>query len=61
MIGDLSSIREDDETDESKNWGKHGNPDIHSWAFDRFTDLITYHVKMEGITIEQVSERCFLV
>jgi putative transposase len=57
VIGDLSDIREDDETEESKNWGKHGNLDLHSWAFDRFTELLTYKAEMEGITVEQVSER----
>jgi putative transposase len=57
VIGDLSDIREDDETEESKNWGTHGNLDLHSWAFDRFTDLLTYKAEMEGITVEQVSER----
>ncbi len=30
VIGDLSGIREDDETDKSKNWGTHGNLDLHS-------------------------------
>ncbi|MFD1571550.1 RNA-guided endonuclease InsQ/TnpB family protein [Halorubrum laminariae] len=57
VIGDLSGIREDDETDESKNWGKHGNLDLHSWAFDRFTELLTYKAEMEGISVEEVSER----
>jgi len=23
-------------------WEPHGNLDLHSWAFDRFTDLLTY-------------------
>lgn len=57
VIGDLSGIREDEENDESKNWGKHGNLDLHSWAFDRFADLLTYKAGMEGITVERVSER----
>jgi len=56
-VGDLSGIREDEENGESKNWGKHGNLDLHSWAFDRFTDLLEYKTEMEGITVEQVSER----
>ncbi|TKX43701.1 RNA-guided endonuclease TnpB family protein [Halorubrum sp. ARQ200] len=51
VIGDLSGIRE------AKNWGKHGNLDLHSWAFDRFTKLLTYKAEMEGITVEEVSER----
>jgi len=57
VVGDLSSIRRDEENDESKNWGKHGNLDLHSWAFDRFTDLLEYKAEMEGITVEEVSER----
>jgi len=44
------------ENGESKNWGKHGNLDLHSWAFDRFTGL-SNKAEMEGITFEQVSER----
>ena len=57
VVGDLSGIREDEENAESKDWGIHGNLDLHSWAFDRFTDLLEYKAEMEGITIEQVSER----
>ncbi len=55
VVGDLSGIREDDQNRESKKWGKHGNLDLHSWAFDRFTELLTYKAKIEGIT--EVSER----
>ena len=57
VIGDLSDVREGDENGEWKNWGTHGNLDLHSWAFDRFTELITYKAEMEGITVEEVSER----
>ncbi|MEZ3163867.1 transposase [Halorubrum sp. RMP-47] len=57
VIGDLSGIRKDDEDGESKNRGKHGNLDLHSWAFDRFTELLTYKAEMEDITVEEVSER----
>ncbi len=32
-IGELAGVRED-ENGESKNWGKHGNLDLHGWAFD---------------------------
>jgi len=32
LVGVLSGIREDAENDNSKNWGKHGNLDLHSWA-----------------------------
>jgi len=57
VIGDLSGIREDEENGESKNWGRHGNLDLHSWAFDRFTDLLEYKAEMEGIAVEAVPER----
>ncbi|OYR70784.1 RNA-guided endonuclease InsQ/TnpB family protein [Halorubrum ezzemoulense] len=57
VVGDLSGVREDEENGESKDWEKHGNLDLHSWAFDRFTDLLEYKAEMEGITVEQVSER----
>ncbi|WP_178917828.1 RNA-guided endonuclease TnpB family protein [Natronomonas gomsonensis] len=57
VVGDLSGIREDKENGESKNWGKHGNLDLHSWAFDRFTDILEYKAEIEGISVEEVSER----
>jgi putative transposase len=57
VIGDLSGIRAGEETGESKNWGKHGNLDLHSWAFDRFTQMLTYKAEMDGIAVEQGSER----
>jgi putative transposase len=57
VVGDLSDVRENKENAESKNWGTHGNLDLRSWAFDRFTDLLEYKAEMEGITVEEVSER----
>jgi putative transposase len=57
VVGDVSGIREDEENNESKNWGKHGNLDLHSWAFDRFTSMLEYKAEMEGITVDRVSER----
>lgn len=38
-------------------WGKHGNLDLHSWAFDLFTDLPEHKAEMGEITVEEVSER----
>jgi putative transposase len=55
-IGDLSGIRETEDGD-VKNWGKHGNLDLHGWAFDRFTNILTYKAEMEGIDVKQVSEQ----
>ena len=55
-IGDLDGVREDADG-ESKNWGRHGNLDLHGWAFDRFTKILTYKAKVEGIEVDDVSER----
>ena len=55
-IGELSGVREDDDG-ASKNWGRHGNLDLHGWAFDRFTSILTYKAKVEGIEVVEVSER----
>ena len=57
VTGDLSGIRENEETDEAQDWGKHGNLDLHSWAFDRFIDLLKYKAEMEGIAVEEMPER----
>ncbi len=56
VVGDPSGIREDDDS-EVTNWGKHGNLDLHSWAFDRFSDLLEYNSEMEGINFQNASER----
>ena len=56
-VGDLSGIREDDRSDETKDWGPHGNLDLHSWAFDRFISLLEYKAEAEGVAVERVSER----
>jgi putative transposase len=55
-IGDLEGVRED-EDGESKNWGRHGNLDLHGWAFDRFGSILVYKAKVEGIEVVEVSER----
>ena len=55
-IGKLSGVRED-ENGESKNWGKHGNLDLHGWAFDRFSNILEYKAKGEAIEVVEVSER----
>jgi IS605 OrfB family transposase len=55
-VGDLVGVRED-ENGESKKWGRHGNLDLHGWAFDRFTSILTYKAKVEGIEVVEVSER----
>ena len=55
-VGKLEGVR-DDENGDSKDWGSHGNLDLHGWAFDRFTSILTYKAKVEGIEVVEVSER----
>ncbi|SEL03266.1 RNA-guided endonuclease InsQ/TnpB family protein [Haloferax larsenii] len=55
-VGELAGVRED-ENGESKSWGRHGNLDLHGWAFDRFTKILEYKAKVEGIEVVEVSER----
>ncbi len=55
-VGDLEGVREDDNSD-SKNWGRHGNLDLHGWAFDRFSKILEYKAKVEGIEVVEVSEQ----
>ncbi len=57
VVGDLGGIREVDENGEPRNWGDHGNLDLHGWAFDRFTTLLDYKAEAEGIEVDLVSER----
>jgi len=54
-VGDLEGVRKD-ESDESKNWGKHGNLDLHGWAFDRFTSILEYKAEVVGIEVNEVDE-----
>ncbi|CCC41637.1 RNA-guided endonuclease InsQ/TnpB family protein [Haloquadratum walsbyi] len=57
-IGKLAGVREDNNGNgNSKNWGKHGNLDLHGWAFDRFSNILEYKAKVEGIEVGEVSER----
>ncbi|MUW13246.1 IS200/IS605 family element transposase accessory protein TnpB [Halorubrum sp. CBA1125] len=55
-VGDLDGVREADDG-ESKNWGRHGNLDLHGWGFDRFTSILEYKAKVEGIDVEEVDEK----
>lgn len=54
-VGDLEGVREDDDG-EAKHWGRHGNLDLHGWAFDRFISILEYKAKIEGIEVEEVDE-----
>jgi len=55
-VGELEGVRED-EDGTSKNWGRHGNLDLHGWAFDRFTKILTHKANIKGIEVVEVSER----
>jgi len=57
IVGDLGGIRDDEETGVAKNWGPHGNLDLHSWAFDRFTDMLDYKAEEQSVELTLVSER----
>ncbi|PSQ31518.1 transposase [Halobacteriales archaeon SW_6_65_46] len=56
-VGDLSGIREGEDTGAPRNWGDSGNLALHGWAFDRFTQMLEYKAEAEGINVEQVDER----
>ena len=55
-IGELTGVCETDDGT-AKNWGRHGNLDLHGWAFNRFTKILTYKAKVRGIEVEKVDER----
>jgi len=55
-VGNLKGVRQD-EDGEAKNWGKHGNLDLHGWAYDRFTNILEYKGKVEGISVNRVNEQ----
>jgi putative transposase len=56
VVGDLEGVR-DDENGDARNWGKHGNLDLHGWAFDRFTSMLEYKGDERGIEVVRKSER----
>jgi putative transposase len=56
VVGKLAGIR-DDENGDPKNWGKHGNLDLHGWPFDRFTAMLEYKGEAVGIGVVRKSER----
>jgi putative transposase len=56
-VGNLEDVRRDSQTGRAKHWGDRGNEGLHGWAFDRFTNLLTYKAKSEGIAVVTVSER----
>lgn len=55
-VGNLKDIRNDEETGESRDWGKAGNKKLHGWEFERFTTLLEYKAERHGILVERVDE-----
>ncbi len=55
VVGDLGGIREEENGD-ARNWGSHGNLDLHEWAFDRFTTMLSYKAEAKGIEVITESE-----
>ncbi len=55
-VGELEGVRED-KSGQSKNWERHGNLNLHGWAFDRFTSVLKYKAKATGIEVVRISER----
>jgi putative transposase len=56
VVGDLGGIREDEDGN-ARNWGRHGNLDLHGWAFDRFTTMLSYKAEAKAIEVVTKSER----
>jgi putative transposase len=56
VVGKLTGIR-DDENGDPKNWGRHGNLDLHGWAFDRLWKMLKYKGEMDGIDVVRKDER----
>jgi putative transposase len=56
LVGKLAGIR-DDKNGDAKNWGSHGNLDLHSWPFDRFSSMLEYKGEAVGIDVHREDER----
>lgn len=55
VVGDLQGIRTDKEG-EAKQWGRE-NQKLHAWPYAEIVRQITYKARLEGMAVEQVSER----
>lgn len=51
VVGDVKNIRK------GKHWNKKGSQKLHSWAFAKLTNQITYKAMLSGIRVSVVSER----
>jgi putative transposase len=56
IVGKLAGIR-DDENGDPKDWGSHGNLDLHAWPFDRFPSMLEYKGEAVGINVLREDER----
>ena len=50
VLGNLTGIRN------NINYGKRANQELHQWAFDKITQLITYKAKTVGIQVKTIDE-----
>ncbi|WP_458185361.1 RNA-guided endonuclease InsQ/TnpB family protein [Haladaptatus sp. NG-WS-4] len=55
VVGDLGGIR-DDENGDARDWGDHGNLNLHGWAFERFTTMLEYKAEVRGVEVVTKSE-----
>ncbi|MFX0066752.1 MAG: RNA-guided endonuclease InsQ/TnpB family protein [Candidatus Hermodarchaeota archaeon] len=51
VLGKLKNIRK------KKTKGNPGNQTLHAWAFQKFSQLLTYKAQAAGIRVDEVSER----
>jgi putative transposase len=56
IVGKLGGIRVDENGD-PKDWGPHGNLDLHAWPFDRFPSMLEYKGEAVGIDVRREDER----
>ena len=51
LVGELKGIRD------NKDWGGKANQKLHAWPFGKITQLLRYKAALQGILVEEVSER----
>ena len=60
FVGDIRGIRDDEDEEGNKiarDWGTHGNLDLHSWPFDLVITALKYKGALKGIRVTEVDER----
>jgi len=55
-VGNPKHIREDADG-EPRDWGPHGNLDLHAWPFDAVLHQLQYKGAWNGVTVDAVDER----